>query len=328
MFLLSSYQLSDENNRRIDARVRELGGTFLPSSLGEEAAGIIGRIDRHIHEATIFLGGRLSPEQWDRAGRLRWIHVPWAGVNALFALEGIADRSLLFTNSSGVMADSVADQVVAYLVMLNRNLGKQIRWMERREWNRYTTVEHPDRRVLRGMTLGILGYGAIGRAIAVRSRAFGMRIVAMKRSRTLEPEVDRLYDREGFHELLAESDFVVVALPLTAETEGLLGADAFSRMKKTAYLINVARGKILRQEELIRALQRGDIAGAALDVVEEEPLSPDSVLWRMENVIVTPHSSGGFVGFGDRTTDLFLENLERFVAGKELLNPVDPIRGY
>ncbi|MCB0711550.1 MAG: D-2-hydroxyacid dehydrogenase [Ignavibacteriae bacterium] len=328
MFILSSYQLSSENNQRIADCVKKLGGRFLPTSFGESSEEIIERLDEHISEATIFLGGRLSQDQWDNAERLRWVHIPWAGVNALFSLKGIEHSSLCFTNSSGVMADSVADQVAAYLVMLNRSLAKQIRWMERREWNRYTTVEHPDRRQLRGLTVGIVGYGAIGRAVAKRSKAFGMRVIATKRNATLEPNLDYLYTSAELHKLLAESDFVVITLPLTTETDGLFDRSLFSQMKSTAFLVNIARGKIVRQDDLIEALENGTIAGAALDVVEEEPLPSDSVLWGMENVIVTPHSSGGFVGFGEGVTDLFLDNLNRFVVGDELRNRVYPGRGY
>ena len=326
--LLSSYPLSQENNERIEEYVGRLGGRFIPSFLGEESPVIVQRIEEHIELATILLGGRLTQEQWERGKRLEWIHIPWAGVNALFSLRGLEDRPLLYTNSSGVMADSVADQVAAYLVMLNRSLVKQIRRMERREWNRYTSVEHPDRRVLRGMTAGIVGYGAIGREVALRCRAFGMRVIGMTRHLREEHDLDALYTPDQFHTLLEESDFVVIALPLTIETEGLFNAEAFRHMKKTAFLINVARGNIVRQQDLIAALERGEIAGVALDVVEEEPLSPESVLWELDRVIVTPHSSGGFVGFGDRVTDLFLDNLNRFVAGKELRNVVSPHRGY
>ena len=329
MVVLSSYRLSEENNRRIAERVKELGGTFLPGFFEEEVDTIIQRIDEYIGEATVLLGGRLTPEQWVKGKKLKWIHVPWAGVNALLSLEHIGTRPVLISNSSGVMADSVADQVAAYLVMLNRNLPNQIRWGVRREWNRYTTVEHPDRKILRGMRLGIVGYGAIGRAVAHRARAFGMEITGLVReARPEELDVKLLEGRSGLDQLLATSDFVLITLPLTPETEGLFGEKEFRMMKPSAFLINVARGKIMQQGALEQALISREIAGAALDVVQEEPLARDSVLWDLDNVIVTPHSSGGFVGFGDRVADLFLENLDRFVAGQELLNPVDSTRGY
>lgn len=331
MHILSSYRLSPENNARIAARVEALGGSFVPTSFEQSVENIVEQIERHIATATVFLGGRLSPEQLMQATSLRWINVPWAGVNALMSSPGMKERpDLIITNSSGVMADSVADQVMAYLLMLNRNLANQIRWQMKKEWNRYTSVEHPDRRILRGMTLGIVGYGAIGGALARRARAFGMRVLAVRRSAEgdVPSELDGLYGSEDLSLLLEHSDFVVVALPLTPETEGMIGREQFARMKRTANLVNVARGKVVVQSELVDALQQHVIAGAALDVYEEEPLPEDSVLWDMENVIVTPHSSGGFVGFGDAVTDLFLKQIDRFVRNLPLENCVEIERGY
>lgn len=330
MLVLSSYRLSRENNRRIASAVEGAGGTFIPTRMEDDLQEIVERIDGHIAEAAVFLGGRLTEEQWERGGKLQWIHVPWAGVNSLLTVPGVRRTAIPVTNSSGVMADSVADQVMAYLLMLNRSLAGQIRNQSKREWRRYTSVEDPDRRILRGMTLGILGYGAIGRGVAVRGAAFGMRIIAVRRTVSPDPEppVERFYAPDDLPRFLAACDFTVIALPLTPETEGLIGADEFRQMKRTACLVNIARGKIINEGELIAALKGGTIAGAALDVFAEEPLPEDSVLWEMENVIVTPHSAGGFVGFGSAVTDLFLENLIRFTEGKELRNRVDPATGY
>lgn len=329
MLVLSSYRLSEENNARIAAKIEELGGKFVPTTFEQDTDSVIQQIEDCISDATIFLGGRLTQEQWEMAKQLQWINVPWAGVNSLLGLKGLRERDILITNSSGVMADSVADQVMAYLVMLNRNLPKQIRWQVRHEWNRYTTVEHPDRRVLRDMTLGILGYGAIGRAIALRARAFGMKVVAARRKPLDVPsELDAMYSPDNLSDLFAQSDFVVVALPLTPETERLIGAQELGYMKSTACIVNIARGKILVQDALIEALQQGRIGGAALDVFEEEPLPKDSPLWDMENVILTPHSCGGFVGFGNAVTHLFVENLDRVSRNLLPVNCVDVSRGY
>jgi phosphoglycerate dehydrogenase-like enzyme len=182
---------------------------------------------------------------------------------------------------------------------------------------------------VRGKTLGLIGYGAIGEAIARRARAFGMRVVVVRRSADQRPpELDAIYRPEELPALLAESDFVVLALPLTEATRDSFGAAELELMKPGAYLINIARGAIVRQQELIAALRAGTIAGAALDVFETEPLPEDSPLWEMENVIVTPHSAGGFEGFGAAVVDLFLENVGRWVAGRELLNRVEPDAGY
>lgn len=326
--LLSSYPLSSTDNDRITTLAGHLGLRFIPSVLGEEREEVIARIDEHIGEATIYLGGYLTQEQLDRAERLRWIQVPWAGVNRLFALDLSGHPDLLISNSP-VMADSVADQTLAYLLMLNRSLPQQIIRQQNREWVRYRTVEHPDRKILRGMALGILGYGSIGRAIAERARAFGMRILACK-SRVDEPEkgVDRLFGPDERDAMLAESDFVVIALPLTDETLGSFARSAFDAMKPGSYLVNIARGAIVDQLALLEALESEKIAGAAIDAHDPEPLPADSALWRMPRVIVTPHSAGGFVGFGTAVTELFCENLVRFFDGHPVRHTIDRTRGY
>ncbi len=329
MIVLSSYPLPQEENRLIAGLVESTGGTFLPSSHDEERDTIIARIEEHIGEATIYLGGRLTEEQFDRAEKLRWIHVPWAGVNALLTLDLSSRPDLLVTNSRGVMADAVADQTLAYLVMLNRSLAQQVTWQGRREWKRYQTVEDPERRVLRGLTLGVLGYGAIGREIAQRAGACGMKVIGLKNDPSTGGKgADELLGPEGREELFRRSDFLVVALPLTEETRGSVGAADFSLMKSSAYLINIARGAIIRTDDLIDALRDKKIAGAALDVVDPEPLPEDSVLWEMPDVIITPHSSAGFVGFGAEVARLFRENLKRYGERKEMLNRVNPERGY
>ena len=311
------------------ARLSAPKGLFIPSLEGEPRERIIDRIDREIADATVYLGGRLTQEQFDRADRLQWIHVPWAGVNSLLDLDRSRRPDLLVTNSRGIMADAVADQVLACLLMLNRSLPKQILRQQKREWVRYQTVEHPDRRILRGMTLGILGYGAIGHQIALRAISFGMHVIGMRnRPEQGGPPGGEVVGPDRRDEVFRRSDFLVISLPLTDETRGSVGRREFELMKPTAYVVNVARGGILRTPELEDALRRGEIAGGALDVTEPEPLPSDSLLWGMPNLILTPHSSGGFVGFADAVADLFIENLGRYLAEEHLLNRVDPDRGY
>lgn len=324
--ILSNYPLAEEQNRRIAARAAELGCTFVPAF--EDREKMAAQVDERIAEAEIFLGGRITPEQWRRAERLAWIHVPWAGVNSLFQVAAIRESPIMITNSSGVMSDAVADQVLAYLLMLGRDLPAQLRAQGRGGWERYAT-ESPRRRRLRGMTLGLIGYGAIGFAIAERARAFGMRVIALRRNpgRTAT-SLDLELGPSELPRLLAESDFVVTAAPLTQETAGLIGAEELRMMKPSAFFINISRGAIVVESALIAALMEGTIAGAALDVFETEPLPEGSPFWSMENVIVTPHSAGGFVGFTGAVTDLFLDNLRRYVQGEPLLNVVRQRRGY
>lgn len=326
MLILSSYFLPDSENVRLAAVIAKLGGEFVPSP--EDHAQRLPLLDRYIGEAEILLSGRLSEEHFKRAAKLKWIHIPWAGANSLLAVEAIRESTIPVTNSIGVMSDSVADQVMGYMIAVARSLPEQIRAQERREWGRYPT-ESPKRRALKSHTVGLIGYGEIGRAIAVRARAFGMRSIAVKRSAAdRPPELDALYATSELPRLLAESNFVVVAVPLTPATEGMIGREQFRAMKSTATIINISRGSVIREAEMIEALNDGTIAGAALDVFEREPLPEDSPLWGMPNVIVTPHSAGGHVGFGAATVDLFIDNLRRFFAGEPLRNVVDKQEGY
>jgi phosphoglycerate dehydrogenase-like enzyme len=220
------------------------------------------------------------------------------------------------------MADSVADHTLGTVIMLARDLASQVRAQSRKEWKRYET-ESPKRQILRGKTMGILGYGAIGRSVALRAKAFGMRVVAMKRTVDRDrDELDAVYSSDELTTLLSQSDVVVVALPLTDETRGLIGREELASMKSSAHFVNIARGSVVDERALIDALESGTIAGAALDVFEQEPLASDSPLWTMENVIVTPHSSGAFMGFGDASATLFIDNLGRWTRGEELVNIV------
>ena len=326
MLILSSYLLDEENNARIEGAIAPYGDIFLRAP--EPRDERVTLIDERIAEADIFLGGRLTAEQFESARKLRWIHVPWAGVNSLLAVDAIGASDVVITNASGVMSDAVADQTMAYVTMLHRDIPRQIRAAERREWLSYET-ESPRRKVLRGRTIGIIGYGAIGQGIAERARGFGMRVEVMRRSAThTPPEVDAVHPPEELVTLLERSDIVVVAAPLNERTRGMIGRDELAAMKPDAFLINIARGAIVDEAALIDALRRGTIAGAALDVFDREPLPADSPLWTMENVIVTPHSSGGYRGFWSTTVELFLDNLDRLRRGAPLRNRVDPQRGY
>jgi phosphoglycerate dehydrogenase-like enzyme len=326
MTILSGYYLDESENGRIAQAIAPMGGRLIYGP--EELQARIDLVEEHIAEADILLGGRLTEGQWGRAGKLKWIHVPWAGVNSLLTFDAIRNSPIPITNSSGVMSDSVADQAMGLILMLNRDLHAQVRAQERRQWSRYE-LESPKRQILRGKTIGIAGYGAIGREIALRARGFGMRVAALRQDLSNRPpEVDALYSPDQLHSLLEVSDVVVIALPLTERTTGLFGAEEFRRMKRSAYLVNIARGAVVNEGELIEALRSGEIAGAGLDVFQKEPLPEDSPFWEMENVVVTPHSAGGYRGFRDAVVDLFLENLRRYNAGQPLLNLVRKEEGY
>jgi len=218
-----------------------------------------------------------------------------------------------------------------------------LRYQQMAEWpaDRFSVLRP---RELRGSTLGILGYGSLGRELARVAQAFGMKILATKRDvmrpaivneylvpGTGDPEgtlVERLYPSEATKSMVALCDFVVITLPLTAKTRGLVNQDVLSAMKKTAVLINVGRGGLVDEEALIKALQSGQIAGAGLDVFAQEPLPASSPLWKLDNVIISPHIAGNTDHYNESAAEVFLQNLERYLNNRDLLNRVDRKREY
>ena len=276
-----------------------------------------------------------------RAPRLRWIQLHSAGADHLLG-HHIIKSDLIITTTSGIHATPIAEYAFASILAWSRRVPQMLYYQNRREWpkGRWDIFVGQE---LRGATLGIVGYGSIGREVGRIGRCFGMRVVATKRSAgevkdmgyrvpgTGDPEgqiLDRIYPPERLGEMLAECDFVVISLPLTPETEGLIGEGELRAMKPSAYLVNVSRGEIVDEPVLIRALQEGWIAGAGLDVFEREPLSPDSPLYDLDNVILSPHVAGFSPHYDERASDLFAENLRRYLAGEELLNLVDKEMGY
>ena len=181
---------------------------------------------------------------------------------------------------------------------------------------------------LAGKTLGIVGVGAIGSEIARRARSFRMKVVGVKRNPLPMPEVNQIFGPDRLHEMLSLADFVVILVPATPETYRMIGESELRAMKRTAYLVNIARGTVLVESALVRALQENWIAGAVLDVFEKEPLPGDSPLWTIENVLVTPHLSGNLRDYANRVMAIFTENYQRWKAGNQLLNVVDLERGY
>ncbi|MDR5703997.1 MAG: D-2-hydroxyacid dehydrogenase, partial [Armatimonadota bacterium] len=238
-------------------------------------------------EAEIMVGWNLPREAIAQAPNLKWIHSTAAGVDQLLFPE-ILEREILVTTSSGIHAIPLCEHVFAMMLALSRRLHYAIRQQIHRRWDRRGSVGGE----LGGGTLGILGLGHIGVELAKRAVAFEMRVIGTKRTPSPVPFVERVLPPEGLDEVLMESDVVVIALPLTPQTRGLIGERELRLMKPTAFLINVGRGPIVQERALIRALREGWIAGAALDVFEQEPLPADSPLYDLENVILTPHVAG------------------------------------
>lgn len=268
----------------------------------------------------------LTPAAFAAASRLRWVHSPAAGVGRML-FPALVESRVTLTNSRGMNAGAVAEHTFGMLLAITRRLPVAVRAQGERTWAQEALCGLP---LLGGRTLGIIGLGAIGQAVARLGRAFGMRVVATRHSpeRGCPPDVDEVFASGDLAELLSQADVVVVAAPLTAETRGLLGAQEFRQMKRSALFVNVARGRLVREADLVAALEGGLIAGAALDVFEHEPLDPRSPLWAMPNVVMTPHVAGFRADYWEAAVDLFAENLTRFMRGEALQNVVDKRWGY
>lgn len=278
-------------------------------------------------DADIALLGAFAKEILETAANLKWAHIPWAGVDSL--IDAIRKTPAIVTCGKGVFDAPMADHVFALLLTLTRQINTFLRYQIAGIWRRET----PNSTLtdLWGKTMGIVGLGNIGREVARRASAFGMRVLAVKRrpSAISEEPVDGLFlGYEGLRLMLPECDVVVVTSALTPQTRYLIGKSELASMKKGAILINVARGSVIDEQALAEALISGHLAGAGLDVFENEPLPPNSPLWHMPNVVITPHVGGLSERTRQRVFERFLENLRRFLAGEELLGVVDKEAGY
>jgi phosphoglycerate dehydrogenase-like enzyme len=261
---------------------------------------------------------------WPELRQLQWVHSLWAGLEATLFPE-LVESPVILTNGRGVFARSLGEFALAGMLHFAKNLSRMKAQQASARWESFDVEE------LHGHTLGIVGYGSIGRVAAERARAFGMRILALRR----HPEkcgddrrVDRAYAPGQLNELLAASDYILVAAPLTPETRGLIGEAAFAAMKPNAVLINLGRGPVVVEAQLVRALRERRIRGAVLDVFDEEPLPAGHPLWSLDNVLLSPHTADHTDTWLQEAVDLFLENYRRFAAGEPLLNVTDKRLGY
>ncbi|MFC1870556.1 D-2-hydroxyacid dehydrogenase, partial [Chloroflexota bacterium] len=225
----------------------------------------------------------------------------------------------------GAIASPMAEQVMCFIFALAKNVPHLLENKRHKQWERFMTMELYDR------TVGIIGLGAVGGQVTRLAKGIGMRVIATEMAATRQGSniwgVDELYPGHALLEMLPESDFVVVSAPLTTETRAMIGEKELRAMKPTAFLINVARGKLINEPVLIKALKEGWIAGAGLDVFETEPLPADSELWELPNVILSSHSSGSTAN-NPKLVGLFCQNLRRYLAGKQLINVVDKEKGF
>jgi phosphoglycerate dehydrogenase-like enzyme len=271
----------------------------------------------------------LSKDTVARAARLTWVHCSGHAVGH-FPLAELAARGILVTNSRGVQAIPIAEHVMACLLALARRLPQTLRDQQQSLWRPNELLGDASPWLLSGRTLAVIGTGTIGQEIAVRAKAFGMRVIGMRRhpDREAPKAFDEVRGPADRNDLLARADVVVVAAPLTEETTLLLDADAIAALKPGAIVINIARGQLIDETALAEGLASARLGGAALDVFMTEPLPAHSPLWSLPNVIVTPHNSGFRAGHFDAVIDLFSENLRRFERGVDLLNVVDLQSGY
>ena len=309
-----------------------------------------GLTDEPVDDVEVLLRGWLSSDAFDRllarAPRLTWVHSASAGVERALT-PAARERGIVITNARGVFSRPIAEYVLMMILAVSRRLPGLLELQRERTWQPLEGVE------LRDVTVGIVGLGSIGRAVGALATAFGCRVVAIRRrveqgSGSLaagaapggdadasaegpsfgEVMLERVGGPETLPQLLAESDFVVLAAPLTPETEDMIDAEALAAMKPSAWLINVARGRLIDERALLNALRDGQIGGAILDTFRDEPLPPSSPFYDLSNVIVTPHTSWSSGRVLDRSVELFCDNLRRYAAGEPLLNVVDPTAGY
>ncbi|MBU7013783.1 MAG: D-2-hydroxyacid dehydrogenase [Theionarchaea archaeon] len=279
-------------------------------------------VEKVIPDVDILIAGKFDKTLLEKAGNLKWIHALAAGVDRLLFPEFI-QSDILLTNSSGVHSIPISEHVLGMMLMFSRALDQSLRSQMRSQWERPQPTE------LHGKTVGIVGFGSIGEQVGAVCKCMGTRVIALKNTTNYETEfADLILPPESLGTLLSQSDFVVLTLPLTEKTRHLITREHLRLMKPTAYLINVSRGEIVSEADLIDALTDHWIKGAGLDVFEEEPLSENSPLWKMDSVIITPHYAGSTPSYFDRAIDIFCENLHRFLIGATLMNVVDKKRGY
>jgi phosphoglycerate dehydrogenase-like enzyme len=279
-------------------------------------------------DADVIVTTRLTDADMAMAKRVRWIHSTAVGVGALLVPDLVA-RPIVVTNSRGVHRDAIAEHAIALVLALRRGLHLAVARQIERRW---AQEELSERRIpaLAASELLVVGLGAIGSRVAELGAGLGMRVIGIRR-RVTQPVplgVTRVRAPEDLADALPSADAVVLSLPRTAETQALLGEDELSRMKPGAVLVNVARGRLIDQEALVRALESGRLGGVGLDAFPTEPLDVSSPLWSLPNVLITPHVAPFADDYWAPAVDLFLDNMQRFKRGDTLINVVDKAAGY
>ena len=287
------------------------------------------RVPEEISDTDVFIGWSLRPEQFADARKLRWIHSPAAAVHQLMYPE-LIKSSVALTNSTGIHGPVVAEHAIAVLLALAKRLPQAMQYQAKHEWSQ-DQLWHgsPPPREVSDSTVLIMGMGSIGREFAARAKALGMKILAIRENPAKGLEAaDAVYSSSQIDEVLPQADYVLLCTPVTPATTGIMNAARLSKMKFDACLINVARGPLIDEAALFDALQHRRIAGAALDVFNDEPLPANSPFWSLDNILITPHTAAVTDRLWERHYRLIVDNMKRFLAGQRLLNEVDKSRGY
>jgi phosphoglycerate dehydrogenase-like enzyme len=287
------------------------------------------RVPEEIPDTDVFIGWSLRPQQFVAAKKLRWIHSPAAAVHQLMFPE-LIQSNVLLTNSTGIHGPVVAEHAIAVLLALAKRLPQAMQYQAKRRWSQdQLWHEQPRPREVAETTVAVIGMGGIGREFTTRAKALGMRVLAVRENPAKGTGgADAVYSPAEIDSVLPKADYVLLCTPVTPATTSLINATRLSKMKPDAYLINVGRGPLIDEAALLQSLQERRIAGAALDVFNEEPLPADSPFWSLDNLLITPHTAAVTERLWERHYKLIVENLNRFLAGQPLLNQVDKKLGY
>ena len=269
-------------------------------------------------------GANVFEQVWRMSPRVRWVHTLSAGLDGTLLPE-LAESPVPLTNARGVFSDALGEFAIGAVLFFAKDFRRLVRSQMAGVWDPFIVV------AIRGQSLGIVGYGDVGRAVASRGHALGMKVLALRRRPGLsreDPYVAQMFGVDQKHEMLAQSDYLVVTTPLTAESRGMIGGREFAVMKPSAVLINIGRGPVVDEAALIRALDQKRIRGAALDVFDVEPLPPGHLFYRLDNLLLSPHSADNTADSKERSMRVFLENFGRFRRGAPLLNVVNKKLGY
>ncbi|HEY8449859.1 MAG TPA: D-2-hydroxyacid dehydrogenase [Bacillota bacterium] len=312
--IVSTIPLSEQDRARIRAAAPDF--TLVEVPRGDQAQRLA-----VAPTADIWYGGGVDPSVLRAARRLQWIQLATAGVDRYLYPE-LQAAPVRITNVRGLHKDTIAEHVILMMLALARRLPEFFQQQAAARWHKLELSE------IAGDTVGIVGLGSIGQEVARRARAFRLRVIGTRFSGAPVDVADQTFGPDGLEQVLRQARWVVLACPLTERTHRMIGAEQLDWIGPNGYLINIGRGELIDEPALISALQEGRIAGAGLDVFATEPLPAESPLWRLPNVVITPHVAGSLRDYIGRATEVFCENLRRFRAGQPLHNEVDKLRGY